>query len=263
MAVPLRSLLLPKEHGSWSLAFEPVVLALLVAPSWAGASLAGAIAAGFLTRRPLKLAFTLPASDPRRRAAQPWALGGAGLALATLVGAALAGSWTALWPLLLAVPCGALFLWFDLRNAMREAEAELAGSIAFALTPAAFATVAGWPPGYALALAGLALLRNVTAVLTVRAYLRLRKGRPAFTGWALGANLAGLGFVIALAWQGRAPAAALLPVTAFVMRAGWLLGPWRPDWPASRIGLLDAALGALHVAVLSTAYAGFPVVPVP
>jgi hypothetical protein len=28
-----RDLLLPKEHGGWSLAFEPVALGLLVAPS--------------------------------------------------------------------------------------------------------------------------------------------------------------------------------------------------------------------------------------
>ena len=69
-----RALVLPKEHGSWSLAFEPVALALLAAPSWAGAALAGATVAGFFVRRPLKLAVTLPAADERRRAALRWAL---------------------------------------------------------------------------------------------------------------------------------------------------------------------------------------------
>ena len=116
-----RELLLPKEHGSWSLAFEPVVLGLLVAPSVAGVALALAASAGFFLRRPLKLAVTAPADDPRRRPARRWAavlMFGAGLALA---GAAALGNVGALWPLAMAAPCGLLFLWFDLRQAMREA----------------------------------------------------------------------------------------------------------------------------------------------
>lgn len=47
---------LPKEHGSWSLALEPLALGLLVAPSLAGGALAGAVLAGFFARRPLKAA---------------------------------------------------------------------------------------------------------------------------------------------------------------------------------------------------------------
>jgi hypothetical protein len=43
-----RDVILPKEHGSWSLALEPIALGLLVAPSWAGGSLAVAVLAGFL-----------------------------------------------------------------------------------------------------------------------------------------------------------------------------------------------------------------------
>ena len=48
-------LTLPKEHGSWSLALEPVAFGLLVAPSAAGAALALAAVSGFFLRRPLKL----------------------------------------------------------------------------------------------------------------------------------------------------------------------------------------------------------------
>ena len=62
----LASIVVPKERGGWSLALEPVVLGLAAAPSAAGLPLAGAVLAGFLARRPLKLAVTLPAADPRR-----------------------------------------------------------------------------------------------------------------------------------------------------------------------------------------------------
>ena len=40
-------LTLPNEHGSWSLALEPLALGLLVAPSAAGAALGLAAACGF------------------------------------------------------------------------------------------------------------------------------------------------------------------------------------------------------------------------
>lgn len=40
-------------------------------------------------------------------------------------------------------PLGALFVVFDRRNEMRAAEAEIAGSAAFALLPATFASLAG------------------------------------------------------------------------------------------------------------------------
>ena len=72
-----------------------------------------------------------------------------------------------------------LFAWFDAQNGSRAAAAEVAGSAAFALVPAALATLAGWSAGPALALAGLALTRSVPTVLTVRNSLRLSKGEPA------------------------------------------------------------------------------------
>lgn len=243
----LKSLLLPKEHGSWSLAFEPVVLSLLVAPSHAGVALAAAVAAGFFTRRPLKLVLTLAVADPRRTTAGWLAFTGALLAGAALAVVVLIGGGRALWPLLLAAPFGAAFLWFDLRNEMREAEAELAGSIAFALTPAAFAT---------LALAGLMLARSVPTVLTVRTYLRTSKGQSAASFPPLAAGTVALLFIVALGWWRLVPPAAVILGGIFWLRGGWLVSAFRPAWTARRIGLLEAVLGAVHVGVLAAAYTG-------
>jgi hypothetical protein len=63
---PWRDVVLPREHGSWSLALEPLALGLLVAPSAPGGCLAVATLAGFLARRPLKIA--LRERDVARRA---------------------------------------------------------------------------------------------------------------------------------------------------------------------------------------------------
>jgi len=249
-----RELLLPKEHGSWSLAFEPVALGLLVAPSWAGGALALAAAAGFLLRRPLKLAVTLPDGDPRRAAARPWVAVLLLSAVTGLAGAAHLGTFPALWPLLLAAPCGLLFVWFDLRQGMREAEAEFAGSTAFAMLTAAFATLAGWSAPAALALAAVMLARSVPTVVAIRTFLRLGKGRPASPWPALATSGLALAVIAALAHRGLVPTAAAVLAVIFALRTTWLVTSLRPAWPAKRIGLLEAVLGVAMLAVLAAAY---------
>ena len=254
LSVSFRSLVLPKEHGGWSLAFEPVVLGLLVAPSRPGLVLTFAVIAGFFVRRPLKLAITLPADDCRRRPASRWAALWSALVLLGMGGAIMLGSWTALWPLLLCVPFGAIFLWFDLRNDMREAEAELAGSAVFALIPATLATLAGWNAPTALGLAGLMLTRNLPTVLTMRTYLRRAKGLPTHSAAAFAS--AGVAFmvVVALGWSGIAPATVGLLAAGMFVRSIIFLTSLRPIWPAKRIGMFEAAIGGLYLACLALAY---------
>lgn len=257
MALPspsLKSLLLPKEHGSWSLAFEPLALGLLVAPSIAGLGLAVAMTAGFFLRRPLKLAATLRHTEPRRAAACNWAVLLAVVALAGLIFAVDASSAQSLWPLLLAAPFGAVFLVLDLRNDMRAAAAELAGSAAFAILPAAFATLAGWSTGAALALAAIMLTRSVPTVLTVRSYLRLTKGEATAAWLPLAASGLGLGLLAVLAAQGIAPWLAAFVAALLLARSIVLVTPLRPRWTARRVGVSEAVLGLVCLTSLALAY---------
>jgi hypothetical protein len=253
-AIGWKDLLLPKEHGSWSLAFEPVALALLVAPTRAGAGLALAAAAGFFARRPLKLAITLPASDPRQRAARNWAVILPLVAAAALAATLALGGARPLWPLLLAAPCGGLFLWLDLRSTTRGAEAELAGSAAFALLPAAAALLAGWPAPPALALATLALARNVPTVLTVRTYLRRGRNEIASTFPPLAAAAAAPAAIALLAGRGWVPGAAVALSALLLIRTGWLVSAFRPNWAARRLGIMEALLGIVQLGILTVAY---------
>ena len=251
-----RSLVLPREHGSWALALEPVALGLLVAPSAAGAWLGTAVTAGFLARRPLKLALTLSPDEPRRLGAAQWAAVLAAVALAALFQAGLTAGTGALWPLLLSVPFGAAFLWFDLRHAMREAEAELCGSIAFAFTPAAFAVLDGWAAGPALALAALMLTRSAPTVLTVRAYLRMAKKQAASAWPALAAALGFLAGLAGLQAAGLLPFAAVALGALLALRSAWLLSRFAPKWSARRVGFGEALLGLLFLAAAALAYRG-------
>ena len=102
---------------------EPLLLGLLVAPSWAGVGIGLAALFAFLTRHPLKLAL---ADRPQGRrnartiAAERFALLYATLALAALVPSArgAAGWWL---PLVLAAPLGLVQLTLDARHQGRAA----------------------------------------------------------------------------------------------------------------------------------------------
>lgn len=243
-----RSVFLPREHGSWSLAFEPLALGLLIAPSSAGAALAVAAIAGFFARRPLKSGFGAALSPAMRGARRALAILSVAAFAAVSLAAVTAGSIAPLWPLLLAAPFGAMFVEFDRHGDGRAAAAELAGSAAFAFVPAALGTLAGMPPGAALGLAALALSRSIPAILTVRTALRLRRGQPA-RPWiailAAGVATGGLAMLV----RGSVVSPAAVAASAFLFaRSIWIVGPLRPEWSAMAIGKFEAALGVLWVA---------------
>ncbi|MFA5058428.1 MAG: YwiC-like family protein [Opitutaceae bacterium] len=243
-------LVLPKEHGSWSLALEPLTLGLLASPSTAGAALAVAVLAGFFLRRPVKLLLG-GSADPRRPQALSALILLGTTAAASLALAAVLSSLGQLWPLLPAVPAGAAFMWFDARGESREAAAELTGALALAMIPAAFATLAGWPPAPALALAAIMAGRSVPAVMTIRTYLRRQKGQAVSAGLALAASAAAVAGAMLLARADLAPRASTVVMAALLIRTGVLLGPVRPQLPASKVGVAESVLGGILVIVLA------------
>ncbi|MGD0743587.1 MAG: YwiC-like family protein [Verrucomicrobiota bacterium] len=242
-------LILPKEHGSWSLALEPLALGLLAAPSTAGGWLTVAALAGFFLRRPFKLAWGRK-PDPRRRLAFECAAGLVTLAFAGLSLAAMSGGVAQLWPLIPAALAGLAFVWFDLRNEAREGAGELAGAIAFGILPAAFGSVAGWNAVQSVALAAVMLARAVPTVLFVRTYLRFHKGRAATAMPALIAAGAGLFLTAWLVLSRVAPWPAALFALAMTARTIWLLG-WRPRLAAKALGIAEATFGAAMVLALA------------
>jgi hypothetical protein len=250
---PASTVFLPKEHGSWSLAFEPLALGLLVAPSSAGAALALAAGAGFFARRPFKAALA-PDATHRRRTSRVAVVLLSALAVAGLYETLMLGGFSSLWPLLLAAPFGGLFVWFDAQNESRAAAAELAGSTTFALLPAAFATLAGWSWPMALGLSAVGLIRSVPTVLTVRAGLRRSKGQPVGVLAPLAGSM--LAFVLAatLAAQRVVPAAIAGLAGLLLLRTALFLSPMRPGWSARRIGIFEAVLGVFYVGVTVLAY---------
>ena len=242
-------LVLPKEHGSWSLALEPVALGLLIAPSVAGGALAVAAVAVFFLRRPLKLGLAAK-TDPRRPMAVACISILLLLALTGLLLAVKIGGAEKLWPLLPATLAGAVFAWCDSRNVAREGAAEVAGAVTFGMLPAAFATLAGWNLNTALALATVSLVRGVPTVLCVRTFLRFNKGQSVTIAPAVTAAVVGCLVMVWLVWLRLAPWTAAVFALIFELRTIWLLGR-RPRLAPRRVGVIEAILGTSMVLVLA------------
>lgn len=245
-------LALPKEHGSWSLALEPLAFGLLAAPSIGGAWLALAVVGAFFARRPLRLAWSDPA--PERRAAARTVLAGcAGFSFAALAATVIAGGFIwSVW-LLPAAVGGGLFVMLDLRGEGRSALAEIAGTAAFAAVPAALGILAGRPPAEAAALALVMGGRAVPTVMTVRAALRGAKTGVSTAGPALLAAGVAVALAAVLAVRGTLswfPVAALAVLG--VRTAGLLVWP-RPILRARTVGMIEGGLGLAFVAAVGLA----------
>jgi hypothetical protein len=248
-----RELVLPKEHGSWSLAGEPLALALLVAPSLPGALLALASAAAFFARRPLRIAFHDAKAQRRHDAAIAL---GACVAVALGFFAATIATGGTQWLAWLLPPAlaGAVFVRFDLQNDGRAELAEIAGAAAFAMLPAAFAALAGWPAWSSLALAIAMSVRAVPTVMCVRAVLRaaktgMRRVAPAIMAAAIACVAA-----VVMARSGLAPWTLVVMAAIFLLRTTVLLVFPRLRVRGRTLGIVEAAAGAVFVAATAVAW---------
>lgn len=246
-----RELVLPKEHGSWSLAFEPIALGLLCAPSVGGACLAAAAAAAFFCRRPLRTALRDNRPE-RRRVARGALIRCASMAAIAAGGAAAIGGLPWLAWLVPSAILGAVFLSYDVRSDGREEAAEVAGAAAFAFLPPAFAGLAGWSPTGAIALGLVMASRAVPTVIFVRAAVRGRKiGRFDFTRSFLAAVLA-LVLTAGLATAGYAPLMSAVCCGLFVARIAWVR--YGPEIRPKKLGMIEAMSGIAFVLIMATAW---------
>lgn len=176
-----RSVAVPSEHGGWGLTFEPVLLGLIVASSWAGVAIGVAAMLAFVARTPAKVVLVDSWRHrrlPRTRVAALIAAGEIAV-LVVLLGVAAATASGPFWiPLLAAVPLIAIELWFDMRSRSRRLVPELAGTVGIGGVAAAIVLAAD---GGAILAAGAWLVivaRAVASLPFVRFQLRRVKHQP-------------------------------------------------------------------------------------
>lgn len=259
VSVTWKSLALPNEHGGWGLLFEPLVLGLVLAPSWAGAALAISALGAFLARHPLRLALAdwrRGTRYPRTRPAELLALGYGALALGGLLVALRAATAFAFVPLLAAVPLGVIQLVYDARHQGRQLLPELAGGVALAATAPTLVLLGGWTGPAAACLGLLLAVRVVTCVLYVRARLRAARGLASGRSWTLGAHVAGLLIAMALVFAADVPASVLAAFVVLLARAAYGLLSAPASVRPQVIGFQELGFGALTTLLLALGYAG-------
>lgn len=252
----LRTIALPAEHGSWGLTLEPILLGLLVAPSWGGVGLGIGAFGLFLLRWPFKVAQT--SYRQKRTIRLNLALRFVVLyGLLSIVGFALAiwqAGWQPLWPFLLALPFGLIFYHYDRQNRSRSWQAELAGPIAFSATATSIALAGGWQVAPALALWGVLVARAIPSILFVRSRIRLDRDRPHQPLLALGTHglaLLAVGWLSGLGWL---PTITLGVFILLLLRAIWGLSPYRRAVPIKVIGFSELAWGLLTVLTVAVGW---------
>lgn len=177
----LSDVVVPSEHGGWSLTIEPVLLGLLVAPSWLGVLLGLLAVLAFMMRTPVKMVLVdriRGRSLARTQLARKVALYEAALALAGVVILLTATDKAFLWPLAVAAPLVAIEFWYDVHSRSRRLIPELAGSVGIGAAASAVALLGGADVGLALGLWLAIAARAAAAIPFVRVQLRRAKSQP-------------------------------------------------------------------------------------
>lgn len=258
-AVNVRSIALPVQHGGWGFWMEPVLLGLLVAPSIAGVLLGISGLMLLLIHQPARVAL----KDLRKGKRYPRtdvalkfsALYGLILILATAGVLLLAPDLNFALPLLIAAPLGAVQLIYELRNAGREALAEVTGALLFSALAPAVALLGLLPLPVALVLWVVQIARTIPSIFYVRARLRLEKGRPAAAALPVGLHVIGLLALAALAAASLLPWLACLGAVILLARAAWGLSGRRKPLAAKSVGFLEIAYGLINALLAAVAFA--------
>jgi len=246
-----KSVALPVEHGGWSFLVEPLILGLVIAPSFAGSCLAASAVAAFLARHPFKLVALdrrRGARYPRTRLAERFFAAYATIAAASFIFAFWLGGASILTPLAAAAPLALVALWHDLQGRGREALPEIAGALGLGASATAIILAGGGLPATAWLAWALGALRAATAILYVRARVRVDRGvdgqtratfaRPVMVAHA-GALLMAL-VAVSAAWL--APVAALA-FLLLLIRAVHGLAPGCAPIRAQVLGIQEVLVG--------------------
>jgi len=250
---PLRAVAMPVEHGGWGLTLEPVLLGLIVAPSWAGVLIGMAAFLAFLARTPAKLVVV----DLRRHRWLPrsrLALIVASFEGALIVVAVAVATWSAGWQwwlaVLVAAPLVAIEWSFDVRSRGRRLLPELCGAAGIAASAVAIIVAGNGATALAIGCWLLLAARSIGAIPFIRSQIvQARRGVLDTRGSDLAQGLAGCMAAGAVTLDRSLLAGALGVV---VLAVAQLRGVRRVPPAVKILGLRQMAFGLALVAIAAT-----------
>ncbi len=233
-------IILPSEHGSWSLTLVPFVMgagvAAVTGPAAPRSSLAVllcllAVMALFLARQPATLWLRIRRGrGPRAEfpAVRFWALGLTAMAALAGIGLLALGRWPMAWLALPALAILALTLVLTTERGPRQLTTELIGVVGLALSaPAAYVSVVAELNATAWLVWAVSAVHSLISVLYVRLRIdeRHRRASQVERVSVVVAHLASLLAISAAALVGWLPWAVTLATAALLVRA--LIVAWR------------------------------------
>ncbi|HVT13196.1 MAG TPA: YwiC-like family protein [Fimbriimonadaceae bacterium] len=251
--VRLKPIALPSEHGGWGMLGAPILLGLLVAPSWPGLFLGLAALAAFLTRQPFRLAI-MDLRKGKRYPRTAWALRfaiGYGLVgLLALAEAAIQARATFWLPLGAAALLGGIQFAHDIQGKGRSFVPEACGAASLASVATAIAIAGGFLASRSWLLAAALALQAATAISYAAARVRLARGVEIALWPVWAGSVAALATITAitsfagLAW----PATAAFAVLA--ARSAWGLSSCRMNVRAAIVGLQEVGYTLMTVVAI-------------
>jgi hypothetical protein len=236
---------------------EPLLLGLLVAPSWAGLGVGLASVAAFLAHHPAKLVL----ADWRRGSAQLRTTAALGFAFLYGSGAAAglvlaSGGHVGWWvPLAAAAPLALAQLAYDSRLQGRQLLPELLGAVALSSVVAAEMRAEGFAVGPSLAAWAVLAARAQSAVLYVRARLRYDRGLAPGRAAALASHVGALLLAYTLARAGYTPWLVVPAFALLLARAIYGLSRLRARVRPQVVGIQEMAYGFSFVVLVALGYA--------
>ncbi|MEZ5344243.1 MAG: YwiC-like family protein [Pyrinomonadaceae bacterium] len=248
--VRLRGIILPNEHGSWGFLFEPLLAAVVVAPTLSAFWISVFVTGAFLARQPLKVFasnWKTRRNPDETAVAFRYTLYYGTVFLIGLLGSIYLLPLLAFVPFVLVVPLAIYQLYCDVSRKSRQLIPELTGAVAISSSAAVIALAGGWSVAAAVSLWGIFIARMIPSIGYVRNRLKLEKGKE-YSGISVAiVHFLALGFIGVLSGFGLASELTLAIFVILLGRAVLGLSAYRRKMKAMKIGIWEVIYGVLVV----------------
>ncbi len=253
----MRGVALPVERGAWSLWLEPVLLALLIAPSGTGALIAILSLFSLLVRQPLKIMLIdISRSKVYRRTRQGALFVCLYVCCATSATFAIVwrGDYQTLLPLIPAYLAAAAIVWrFDLGGNSRHWLPESLAAVVMSTFAVSICLASDWSWDHSAAVGVIVLARSVPAIMYVRARLKQIKSSEDAYWLPITIQAVALCGVLFLHWRALTPLLSTVAVLVLLARSIYFLRFGAQVAP-KLAGIQEAAIGLVFVALATAGY---------
>lgn len=253
----LTKIVLPSEHGGWSLVLEPVVLGLLVAYSLIGLLLGLSFLFLFLLRHPLRLVI---ADIKKKRLFIRTYTAGIVSAIYFIIStfffitAIIQTNIIVVYPILFAVPFFMIYVIIDIFIQKRALLSELSGPLALGSIAPSIAMANDWLLFPALGLWAIIIFRLIPSIFYIRVRLDLEKGKQIDKLPTLVLHILSIIIALLLIQMKMIPFIVITAYIILLIRAYIGLSNFRKPTPTQKIGFMEITYGGFTILLAATGY---------